>query len=104
MDSLTVYQKSYDTLDDDEKEVWHEAYRILAEGNRLYGTTKEDTTHIAWAIQQAIGRLLSFYETVADDEYAGGLMLLELGFSPDGLFISVVPKTVEQIDPDDIIL
>lgn len=96
----TIYEKEYESLTDEERRQWHIAYQVLADGGRLYGTHKNDVTHISWTIQQAIARLLTYYDGLSEDkqEYAGGIMFIELGLSPDGLFIAVLPEEFEEAE------
>ena len=89
---VSVYQKDYNDLDDEEKKVWELSYEVLTHGDKLYGTSQQDYSHFSWVLGVLLNILRDAHKARPNPN-----ILLEIGLSEDGYGIRVL-----QLKPEDI--
>lgn len=87
--NLTPFEKSFDDLTDDEKLIWEAAAEVLNRGDRLYGQSPDDASHLWWALGLAIASLRGERNQLPEDKKAAAVYL-ELGVDESGFWISPI--------------
>lgn len=89
----SLYNKKYEELNDEEKDIWRLSYEVLQHGDRLYGTEKFDVSHLGWAIGVLLDTLRAAHKETPDKFIS---MFVELGISEEGYSICVVGNDPEK--------
>jgi len=84
MEPNNIYKKPYAELDEHELEILETARQVLVDGNRLYGMTKDDVSHIEYAIGLVLSSLGELYE---GDALA---TVVEIGVDEGGNFVTFI--------------
>jgi hypothetical protein len=81
----TLYKKPFDALTEEEKSILQASRSVLASGDRLYGLSPDDTTHIEYAIG------LALHELGGIETKSQILTAVEFGKDVSGFFIAFIP-------------
>lgn len=86
-DNRTPFEKMYEELSDNEKRLWDRASEVLNEGNRLYGQSPTDSSHVWWTLGIALASLREARAEKKDDDKSV-IIYLEIGIDDTGFFVA----------------
>ena len=85
---MGLYGTDYQDLTDQQKEMWDLAFKVLQDGQRLYGTDQEDVEHLGWMLGIIVGQMkkqaepTACYIEVVHDEGGFGVSFILLEAEP----------------------